>query len=142
SRTGAALAFWLLRGSSPQTFSDSNQGRAMETPSPRNMVRRENLCVVMDHQILQQDAAVPSGRAEECCPPGIPRGEVVPWVDRKKEKKGAGTVSRRSDSRALRPRLFNRVIAPYGGKGCLDNVSKACNGTQHLLRPSACLTTS
>ena len=39
------------------------------------------------HQILQQDTAVPSGRAEECCPPGIPRGEVIPWVDRKKEKR-------------------------------------------------------
>src|SRR6266540_726329 len=47
SRTGASPAFALPRGSSAQTRSDSSQGRAMLTPRPRSIVRRENLVWVM-----------------------------------------------------------------------------------------------
>ena len=44
SRTGASLA--LPFASSPQTLSDSSQGRAMLTPTPRRNVRRGNWWVL------------------------------------------------------------------------------------------------
>src|SRR5262245_9028750 len=44
-RTGASLAGAAGLGSSPQTGSDSSQGRAIVTPTPRRNVRRENRCI-------------------------------------------------------------------------------------------------
>ena len=40
---------------------------------------RADYLIEFDHISLQQEASVPSGRAEECCPPGIPRGVRRVW---------------------------------------------------------------
>src|SRR5687768_7106633 len=47
SRTGASLAAGLPLASSPQTFSDSSQGKAIVTPRPRSIVRREKVWFVI-----------------------------------------------------------------------------------------------
>ena len=66
SRTGASLAGFAPAATSPQTGSDSSHGRAMVTPTPRSIVRRENWCRLMESILVRANVLVQASRKYFC----------------------------------------------------------------------------